>query len=268
MSNYASHTLTDELFCKEIFPPIKLTKSQLRASNIALISHYIDDDDYLLTITFRLYLPLFGDEISNLIELYMAENNLEELDIENDIPQDKMDEIYENAYQHLLEYAQEKLAVDIGIPIPAQRANEIENTSQSTYCDIDASFYIMPGFGHTDDLDHLMFYRINVKSAYHAISVDKSYAHKKGIECLGLNAEEQSDEDVLTAFGRELVYYFPWNMHWAAEYGYEVTLVVNDDEVEFTYHFYGDNYTGSAFNTENSEDLIAYVRELRPIKCD
>lgn len=268
MSNPATHTISDEICGKKIFAPIRITKSKLKSCNIALVGHYIDGNDYSLTLTFRLYLPLFCDEFEYLVDLYIEENNHQEIDIEKGIPEDKLEEMHEYTRNHLLEYAQEKLAEEIGIPIKAQSASQIENTSQSTYCDIKTSFYMLPDMDHNDGLDHLMFYRMNVKTSFHTISVNKAYALRRGAEYLRSNAKNKSREEVMAEFGETLVYYFPWNMHWAAEYGYEVCAQECGEEVEFTYYFYGDNFVGSTFKTEGLEDLMAYARELRPIKCE
>jgi hypothetical protein len=267
MNNTVETASFDAHTGRYIFNPVSFTKSKLMSNNIKLTGHYIRSDDYTASVTFRVYLPLLSDECDAGIQLYMEENELEEIDLEDKTLKSDLDRIYEAAESYLIQYAQEKLLEEIGIPIEAQNPDKLQNTSMSTYCDIEVEFFIKASKDYSLNQDPLISCRLNINEVDQIISVKKDFALEK-CESSGNETMPSESESKLSEFGYQLVYHFPWSMHWAIEYGYDVYSSENDDDIEYYYHLYGDTFTGATIFPEETEDLMVYARELIPIKCE
>lgn len=242
---------------KYLFPSISLTKQRLKSQEVHVVYHNIEGEEYSLTATLRVYLPLLSECLESSIKNFMEANDLSEEDTEGTDYDEELETIREDVELMLKEQAQETLS-GFGIPPKAQVVGEIQNTEMTTYCDIDVVFLLLPSSDHTFARDNSTMDKLKIDGSLMNIRVTEKCALKH--MNVGLTRDESIDQ-----FASDIRYYFPWNMHWAIEYGFDVDVEEDDGDLVFHYYINGDEFVDQPYTRPDAEDLFIYGRELRPI---
>lgn len=242
---------------KYLFPSISLTKQRLKSQEVHVVYHNIEGEEYSLSSTMRVYLPLLSEWLDSAIMDFMEANDLSEEDIEGTQYDAELEAIRDEVEANLKAQAQETLS-GFGIPPKAQVVGEIQNTEMTTYCDIDVIFLLLPSSDHTLARDKSTMDQLKIDKYLKNIRVTEKYALK--YMKVGLSRDEAIDQ-----FASDIKYYFPWNTHWAIEYGFDVEREEDGEDLVFHYYINGDEFVDPPYTRPDAEDLFIYGRELRPI---